>query len=407
MRTKLEKLLYIPQILRERFQQRESFNLFKVLRGSSDEVRLHSRFLAELLNPYGSHGKGSVFLKHFCNDVLKDTSFDLKAVTVEKEWNDIDILIRNQNGQAIIIENKVYAGDQDNQLNRYFKLVNDLNFNEDKIKLVYLSLDGKKASEQSVKGLKSHILENNYQPISYKSHISNWLKNCRKEAVDYPELRESISQYLDLVAELTHTKQSDELMSELESWFEQELINKDSNPVALLDAVNVAKENFHAKKLHALQEAIASRISSGVMINEFDSISDFNGCLEVVALNNSFNIWLYPFNGENQSKLQVGFTSNHGTGYFNIWCSQQDDREIYDNACRVLSEVHSSFRRNNRWSAGWKYLSDPIILSESTDENLRKLSKGGYVESLANKISNELNGLVLSLQSDSEIKSLF
>ncbi|MCE4934478.1 PD-(D/E)XK nuclease family protein [Aliivibrio fischeri] len=407
MRKKLEKLLYIPQILRERFQQRQSFNLFKVLRGSSDEVRLHSRFLAELLNPYGSHGKGSVFLKHFCNDVLRDTSFDLNAVTVEKEWNDIDILIRNQNGQAIIIENKVYAGDQDNQLNRYFKLVNDLNFNEDNIKLVYLSLYGKKASEQSVKGLNCDFLENNYQPISYKSHISSWLKNCRKEAVSHPELRESISQYLDLVAELTHTKQSDELMSELESWFEQELINKDSNPVALLDAVNVAKENFHAKKLHALQEAIVSRISSGVMINELESTSDFNGCVEVVARNNSFNIWLYPFNGENQGKLQVGFTSNHGTGYFNIWCSQQGDLAIYDCARRVLSVEHSSFNRNNKWSAGWKYLSDPIVLSESTDENLRKLSKDGYIEVLADKIANELNGLVLSMQSDSELKSLF
>lgn len=407
MHTKLDKLLYIPQILSERFQQRESFNLFKILRSSSDEVRLHSRFLAELLNPYGSHGKGSVFLKHFCNDVLHDISFDLKAVTVEKEWNDIDILIRNQNGQSIIIENKVYAGDQENQLNRYFKLVNDLNFNAQNITLVYLSLDGKKASEQSVKGLNPHILENNYYPVSYKLHISNWLKNCRKEAVDHPELRESISQYLDLVAELTHTKQSDELMNELELWFEQELINKDSNPVALLDAVNLAKENYHSKKLHALQQAILSRISAVVEINEFDSISDLNGCLEVVARNSSFNIWLYPFNGQKRNKLQVGFTSNHGTGYFNIWCSQQGDSDIYDNACRILSKEHSSFNRRNKWSAGWKYLSDPIVLSESTDENLRKLSKDDYIEALADKIASELNGLVSSLQTDSELKSLF
>ena len=68
---------------------------------------------------------------------------------------------------------------------------------------------------------------------------------------------------------------------------------------------------------------------------------------------------------------------------------------------------HSSFNRNNRWSAGWKYLSDPIVLSESTDENLRKLSEEGYIETLADKIANELNGLVLSLQSDSELRSLF
>jgi len=31
----------------------------------SDEVKTHSRFLAELLNPKGSHGQKDVFLKKF------------------------------------------------------------------------------------------------------------------------------------------------------------------------------------------------------------------------------------------------------------------------------------------------------------------------------------------------------
>ena len=43
----------------------EFFNIFNVIGLSSEEVRLHSAFIAELLNPQGSHGVGNLFLKEF------------------------------------------------------------------------------------------------------------------------------------------------------------------------------------------------------------------------------------------------------------------------------------------------------------------------------------------------------
>lgn len=153
MYQKIEKLLHIPQILRDKYQKNESFNLFKVLRGSSDEVRLHSRFIAELLDPKGSHGLGIEFLSYFVSEILGQKNFDVESAFVQKEWNDIDILIRNQQGQAIIIENKIYAEDQDNQLNRYFNIVNDLKFEAKNINIIYLTLDGRNASKQSLEGI--------------------------------------------------------------------------------------------------------------------------------------------------------------------------------------------------------------------------------------------------------------
>ena len=45
----------------ERRKRGENFNIFKVLGLSSSEVRLHSAFLAELLNPNGDHWKESQF----------------------------------------------------------------------------------------------------------------------------------------------------------------------------------------------------------------------------------------------------------------------------------------------------------------------------------------------------------
>ena len=40
---------------------------------------------------------------------------------VERERHNIDILITNGSGQALAIENKIYAEDQDRQIERYYR----------------------------------------------------------------------------------------------------------------------------------------------------------------------------------------------------------------------------------------------------------------------------------------------
>ena len=42
-----------------------NFNIFSVLRIESDEVATHSRFIAELINPQGTHGFKNQFLDVF------------------------------------------------------------------------------------------------------------------------------------------------------------------------------------------------------------------------------------------------------------------------------------------------------------------------------------------------------
>ena len=43
----------------------DGFNIFEIMRMQSDEVHLHSRFIAELLNPKGTHGLGKTYLQLF------------------------------------------------------------------------------------------------------------------------------------------------------------------------------------------------------------------------------------------------------------------------------------------------------------------------------------------------------
>src|SRR5690606_9342308 len=110
----------------------------------------------------------------------------------------------------ISIENKIYAGDQKNQLERYY------NFNLGKNQIFYLTLDGKLATTESCGKLK----ESDYQCISYSHHIKNWLEECLKLTSDQPILRESIKQYLIIVKKITH---------QMENTSEKELLQLISN----------------------------------------------------------------------------------------------------------------------------------------------------------------------------------
>ncbi|MDD2987292.1 PD-(D/E)XK nuclease family protein [Flavobacterium sp.] len=96
-------------------QSGENYNIFKVLNVESNEVRLHSAFLADLLNSKGSHGFDSLFLRLFITE-LKIDDLDYQSVNVKVEQyigkvsdisgGRIDIDISDKNGYHIIIENK-------------------------------------------------------------------------------------------------------------------------------------------------------------------------------------------------------------------------------------------------------------------------------------------------------------
>ena len=63
---KISEVLINEKARHEELRKRgESFNVFDILGLSTNEVRLHSAFLAELLNPNGTHGLGSQFLFAF------------------------------------------------------------------------------------------------------------------------------------------------------------------------------------------------------------------------------------------------------------------------------------------------------------------------------------------------------
>lgn len=202
----------------------ENFNIFKILKLHTSEVKLHSNFLAELLNPNGSHGHQDTFLKLFLGlfQFRGNAFISIRAdVKIEKylgvmnelktEGGRVDILITDTtNRNHIVIENKIYAPDQEKQLSRYNK-------HYPKADLFYLTLDGRVCEEANKEGL---IVDTHYKCLSYKTDIANWLELCRKEAVSNPTLRETITQYLNLIKHLCNQAINDNMEQEL-----SELIN--------------------------------------------------------------------------------------------------------------------------------------------------------------------------------------
>lgn len=177
-------------------QSEQDFNIFSILRSPSDEVNLHSQFLAELLNPKGSHNQGDILLGAFLKQVDL-SNFKLKNVYVNKEYNGIDIFIANET-QAIILENKVYAEDQPGQLARYYEAVQKQGIED--ISVIYLTLNGDPPSEQSTGGIVTNSI---LRLVSYKDDVDVWLEECIKQASQYPILRETLIQYQRLIKKLT------------------------------------------------------------------------------------------------------------------------------------------------------------------------------------------------------------
>ena len=210
----------------------ENFNIFSILRRENDEVNLHSRFIYELLNPKGLHNQRDIFLKIFLDEM--NIEYNVNIFEVYKEQYNIDILLKSKN-QVIIIENKIDTQDHSNQLNRYVDIIKKQGYNEDEIKVIYLTLYGEEPNES----IEDIIL------LSYSQDIKNWITKCIEKVAQKPTLRETLIQYLNLINKLTYKADNQGFIMEV-----KELLLQKENLKTILnieDAVIGAKIEIQLK----------------------------------------------------------------------------------------------------------------------------------------------------------------
>lgn len=201
----LEETVQINRAYGTMARSREhDFNIFSLLRQEDDEVNLHSRFIGELLNPEGMHKMGTQFLQLFL-DQIGIQGFDLAAVSVQRECHNIDIFVANSE-RALIIENKIYAPDQPQQLQRYYKMTKKEGFSY--VNIIYLTLYGDDPGVESMGNLDQTIVT----PVSYQIDVRDWLARCLEIAQPYLVIAQTIVQYQHLVEKLTGQAQGRQLM---------------------------------------------------------------------------------------------------------------------------------------------------------------------------------------------------
>lgn len=239
----------------ERFRQGREFNIFRVQRILSDEVKI-CRLIRELLDPKGSHGQGSVFLRLLLETLgwaktRQITSEDYDKATVSGEVlikNDrrIDLLIRI--GKYMLpIEAKVYAADQERQCFDYYNFA--VRYDPDVV-IYYLTLDGHEPSYNSKNGLK----DTQIQCISFAEEIINWLTTCIKaDALEqiYP-VREILMQFREILKQLAGKE---------EGKVEMEVMNQ----------VSSSRGNFEAAEKIA---NVLAAVKAEKMIEIFDAIKN-------------------------------------------------------------------------------------------------------------------------------------
>ena len=155
---------------------------------------------------------------------------------VKKEFKNIDLYI-SDGAKHIIIENKIYAADQDRQISRYIETIESEFKKGAEIYVIYLSLERDKPSEASLGKLKvinkglpsSTFLQDPEQPqrnypfrsISYKREIIRWLELILNEISNLTNLSVVVSQYKDVVNEICGQKER-KLMS-IKAYFDRVL----------------------------------------------------------------------------------------------------------------------------------------------------------------------------------------
>lgn len=295
------------------------FNMFGIC-GVNHYENTHSAILAELLNPKGSHSLKSQFLTAFLETIGKEFTlpdFEATNATVYTEYftdnGRIDILIKDLKGNALIIENKIYAGDQYEQLKRYNAFAKK-NFKS--YQIYYLTLYGTEASAQSAE-------EVAYNTISYAETIIQWLDKCIALAVRLPLVRETLIQYSNHLKQLTN--------QDMNSKNQEEIVGILAN-IENLKAAKVISQNYGET---------FNFISRKYFSPKMESWTKEKGLDYHYEISEEEYVRFYLTKTEWQGRFWIGFTFERGY-YYGI-CNNPNNHKVSEDNRTTLREKLGNF----------------------------------------------------------------
>ncbi|GEM_PF-4629804 len=189
----------------------DMFNVFDAMGVRSSELAW-SAWIAFLLDPKGKHYCGDIFLKLFIKRLPKPIEFNTTSACVHKELDikelgRIDIIVTDDANRAIIIENKLFASDQPEQIARYHRYAKEQCFQD--FRLLYLTRFGSKPSKESTCGIED------FYCISYIDTIKRWLEECGPKCIYKPRVHDFIEQAREAINDLCRQTLIDDFIRNL------------------------------------------------------------------------------------------------------------------------------------------------------------------------------------------------
>lgn len=196
----------------ERIASGEDYSVLETAIKGNEEM-MHSSVIASLLDTRGSHGQKCRFLelflgclpeqfKSFAPSGARTACERYIGQKTEDSGGRVDICIENSSGQMIVIENKIFAGDQEHQILRYVEFLRGRPRNRGGVKfpVLYLTPDGHSPSDDSTQaGMMQCRCGEDYVCISYRDVIVPWLDKCINEMEEKPHLKEHLATYRDII----------------------------------------------------------------------------------------------------------------------------------------------------------------------------------------------------------------
>lgn len=365
-----------------------NFNVFKTINITTDEVRLHSKFIGELLNPNGSHGQNDKYLRIFF-DQLKIDNIDSATSKVEIEKNigkkkdtkggRIDLFLIDSNKNSVIIENKIYARDQYNQLLRYN--------NYKKGYLFYLTLFGTEPSEDSLGNLK---IDKDVFLLSYKYDIINWLDECVKQSIKQPLVQSGIQHYIDLIKLLTGQSKNKNMSNDIRDFIAQ---SKNNLKIGLQIQKNVVEAKIK------IQDLFWKRILDIFKENEIYFDSNYKVTYKNISSyykksrnrDNYYGYWAKICEKDNYEiffGIELGDEVYYGFSIDRKNTSGQLDNQKFSNYINFLSELDNSYK-TNRWWIGYKYTNPYLNFRTFNSEEIYSLADKDYLDKITKKIVHD------------------
>ncbi len=285
-------------------------NMINILGCAYDEVKnsslLHNIFKIKFKYENKEIDFAKDFSEYIIKEKLKNDSLNINSSKIEsyneiysssEGWRKIDLLIKADNFE-IIIENKIWADDQKDQLKDYYNNRINENKDNDKIKdnifIVYLTRNRDKPKEISIDRELIEELENKNK-ICYLSHddIAEWIKNSilnKYQSLKEEKLQLIYSALIQIAYNEKYiskkTEENKMELNEIKNFFEENnyfenLLNKDETIKDSFDKLNKfyeLLENTQKVILDKKVELISDDINYSLKVSEFiKSVQSNNG----------------------------------------------------------------------------------------------------------------------------------